>query len=403
MRALLLSTWFPYPLSQGSKIRAYYLLRALADHHEVGLISFADTAIEPAWVDHMSQWCRRVEVVQRDPFATSNVRKLMGRLTLRPSSVVSTYSSEMAERVKRVVAEWRPDCIVALTFVTAPYALHVEGIATIVDVDNLLTRMLYESYIQATGRLSRLRSWLAWWKFQRYERYLFGKFNACMVVSPRDKLDLEAMLAAGRQRQQIDVIPNGVDLEYNVLGLAEPEPCTLIFSGALTYFANYDAIRYFLSEIFPRILAQAPMAKLYITGKTDQVDLSGLALNDHVVLTGYLDDVRPAVARAHVSIAPLRIGAGSRVKILEAMALGTPVVCTAKAAEGLDVVNEEQALIADTPDAFASAVILLLQNPAPRERLARRARRLVEDKYDWRAIGRRLCDLVENTCLAARG
>lgn len=402
MQVLLLSTWFPYPLSQGSKIRAYYLLRALAEQHEVSLLSFSDTAIQQAWIDHMSQWCRSVDVVQRDPFASSPVRKLMGRLTLRPSSVVSTYSTDMAERVKQIVSEWRPDCIVALTFVTAPYALQVTGIPAIVDVDNLLTRMLYESYTVSKGFLARSRSWLAWWKFQRYERALFGKFDACMVVSPRDKLDLEALLNTGGTRHLIDVIPNGVDLDLNVPGIAVPTPYTLVFSGALTYHANYDGMRYFLSEIFPRILDQVPMTRLVITGKTDQVDLSGLALNEHVVLTGFLNDVRPAVAGAQVSIAPLRIGAGTRVKILEAMALGTPVVCTTKAAEGLDVVNEEQLLIADTPDAFASAVVQLLRNPALHKRLVSQARELVEDQYNWQKIGRRLCDLVVSACQVAR-
>jgi glycosyltransferase involved in cell wall biosynthesis len=172
-------------------------------------------------------------------------------------------------------------------------------------------------------------------------------------------------------------------------------PNTLVFNGALTYSANYDAMRYFLSEIHPRIRREESAVSLTITGSTAGVDLSALPLDRSVHLSGQVEDVRPLVAGASVCVVPIRQGGGTRLKILEAMALGTPVVATAKAAEGLAVTPEEHILIADDPAGFTAQVLRLLRDPALRQRLARDARRLVEGTYDWPAIGRQFTQLVE--------
>ena len=178
---------------------------------------------------------------------------------------------------------------------------------------------------------------------------------------------------------------------------AAVEPNTLVFNGSLTYHANYDAMRYFLAEVFPLIQQQEPGVSLTITGPTSGVDLSGLRLNDGVRLSGYLDDIRPLLASASACVVPIRSGGGTRLKILEAMALGTPVVSTSKGAEGLEVTPGKQILVADEPAEFAAQVICLLRAPALREQLRTRARRLVEQQYDWREIGQRFANLVEET------
>ncbi|MGQ9768776.1 MAG: glycosyltransferase family 4 protein, partial [Anaerolineae bacterium] len=177
---------------------------------------------------------------------------------------------------------------------------------------------------------------------------------------------------------------------------AQPQPNSLVFNGSLTYSANYDAMQWFLAQVWPRIRAQVPAATLTITGSTAGVNLTGLALDDHVRLTGYVEDVRLPVAEAAVAIAPIRQGGGTRLKILEAMALGTPVVATAKGAEGLDVVDGEHLLLADDPERFAASVLRLLADDALAARLAADARRLVEGRYDWEQIGRRFVNLVED-------
>lgn len=398
MKILFLSTWFPYPPDQGCKIRAYHLLKALAERHETVLLSFQDGAIEPAWLEHLGGLCKSVEVVGRDPFAAEPNGRVRGWLSLKPSSVVATHSAEMARRARALAAGWRPDRIVALTFVTAPYALaagqECRQAACVVDVDNLLTRMLQESYQQAGSAVSRLRRGLAWWKFRRYERRLYGSFDLCLTVSELDRRTLLGLLSRGKGR--VEIAPNGVDADHNRPGLAVPEADTLVYNGALTYSANYEAMEYFLGRVFPRIRAHVPGARLRITGKTEGVALERLGLNTNVTFTGYLKDARPVVAGSWACVAPLLNGGGSRVKILEAMALGTPVVSTPKGAEGLEVTDGRHLLLADSPDRFAGQTARLLRDPGLRTALAAVARRLVVDRYQWGDIGPGVCGLVEN-------
>lgn len=394
MRILFLSTWFPYPLNQGCKIRAYYLLKALAQRHDVRLVSFEDAPVEPQWVNQISHLCQGVELVRRDPFKHNRIKTLFGWFSWRPSAVLASYSSEMQERVENISREWKPDRVVALTFVTAPYAIKVRDALRIVDVDNLMTRMMYEAYQHTSTPFRRVRGWLAWQKFLNYERSLYQKFDLCLVVSKKDQTAIQEMIPLPADR--FGLAPNGVDFSTHFPGIGQPEPYSLIFNGSLTYSANYHAMAYFLSEIFPVIRASLPGVQLRITGSTSGVSLDRLPLTKEVIFTGLLDDIRPAVASSWVCVVPLREGGGTRVKILEAMALGTPVVSTPKGAEGLDAEPGKHLLIADTPEDFANLTLRILQEPELRQSLAESAYRLVHEKYDWDRIGNDLCTMVEN-------
>ena len=393
MRILVLSTWFPYPLSQGSKIRAYHLIKALAQEHHVALISFADTSIQPEWIDHLSQFCQKVVIVPRNPFKHDRLKKFLGWFSWLPSAVVGGFSQEMADQVQSMAAEWTPDCMLALTFVTAPYALLVKNVSKVIDVDNLMSRMLHESYMQTDSSVQRARRWFAWRKFQRYERQLYPQFDNCLVVSDRDRLAIREYISL--KTNQAVVVPNGVNTQQNYPGLAAPTPDSLVFNGALTYHYNFDAMDFFLRDIFPFILEQVPDARLRITGSNFGVPLDTLPSNNHVTFTGYLEDIRPTVAGSWACIVPLRLGGGTRLKILEAMALGTSIVSTSKGAEGLDVEPGKHLLIADTPEEFAAHTVRLLSNSELRNTLAMNAARLVNEKYEWTKTTENLRDLVD--------
>jgi glycosyltransferase involved in cell wall biosynthesis len=318
---------------------------------------------------------------------------MLGLLSPLPSAVVAGYSAEMSKEVRRVAATWRPDLVMAMTFATAPYALEVSGVRRIVDADNLLALMLYEEYQQARGVLQRIRRYGAYWKLRRYERSLFEKFDLCLVTSARDceRIADYIPLAAA----QIGLVPNGVDLESFRPDGIQPIDDSLVFSGALTYEPNYDAIDFFLREIMPRIRESRPAVSLTVTGATVGVPLHSLPADSRVHYTGYLLDIRPVVAGSMVAIVPLRRGAGTRLKILEAMALGTPVVSTTKGAEGLEVEPENHLLIADEPGEFAAQTLRLLGDPGLRTRLAGNARRLVQARYGWGSIARDFAHMVE--------
>jgi glycosyltransferase involved in cell wall biosynthesis len=191
------------------------------------------------------------------------------------------------------------------------------------------------------------------------------------------------------------VVPNGVDTLANRPGSETPAPSTLIYPGAVTYDANYDAVRYFIHDVMPRVRQQIPDVQFTVTGSAGGVDVRDLAAQPGVTFAGYLPEVAPAIRASWAVVVPLRQGGGTRLKILEAMALGTPVIATRKGAEGLAVQHGENILLADEPDELAQAVVTLLNDPALRARLSLAGRALVERNYDWTIMAGRLDDLLE--------
>ncbi len=397
LRLLYLATWFPYPIDIGYKHRVYNLLRALGRRHEVTLLSFAFGPLLPDPAHLLETCCRRVEIVRHNPFRRGLAWKLRYFLS---QPVASRPVAEMTRRMQSLLDHTRFDAVIASTTVTAAYAMQSQSGARILEEHNSHRRLAAERFFVQTAPMARSLAWLSWQKVRRYEARLYPRFDLCTAVSEADRL---AMLAAFPGRQgPVEMVPNGVDCEHNRFGLASPRPGSLVYPGALTYSANYDAVRFFLANILPALRHEAPDVHLTLTGSFDGVDLGGLALDASVRLSGYVEDVRPLIAGAAVCIVPLRHGGGTRLKILEAMALGTPVVSTSKGAEGLEARSGEHLLIADRPADFAQATLRLLCDEPLRQHLRHNARRLVEERYDWKALGGRFCTLVEDAAERTR-
>ena len=389
MKILILSTWFPYPPIQGSKIRAYNMIRSLSQENEVALISFQDTTVENKWIEHLQQYCTKVMVVDQHPFQYHRIKTWLGFFTTLPSSVFAGYSKKMATTVQKFAEDWHPDLVLALTFVTAPYALKIPDTLRVVDMDNLLALMLRDLYLNSAGFFQKQRRYLAYWKFRNYENRIYQKFDLAFVCSDLDKI--RAAEYINLPPEKIVAIPNGIEAKIPVIQNNPPANHNLIFNGSLSYWPNFDAMNYFLLEIFPLILAIVPDCKILITGKLENFDIHLLPNhNGRVVFTGFVEDINSLVSSCAACVVPLRHGAGTRLKVLEAMAAGTPVVTTSKGAEGLNVQHGQHLLLADTPQDFANNTIQILQNPNLREKIIRQGRNLVESVYDWQIIGDKL-------------
>jgi len=401
MRILYLSPWFPYPLDTGSRTRVYYLVRGLADDHDVTLLSLAPQGWEPADMDFVAPWCKNCAIVKRDPFEQTTWRRATRFIVSRP--IMTRSFPEMIDLVKSFNEKEAFDVVITSSTIMANYALALPGIPRILEEHNSMSRWMHERYREQIGILQQLRCRLSWEKSTRYERKLFGKFDLVSMVSEEDAACARDLMV-GRE-DAVQVFPNGVDINQFCLGLAAVIEHRLIFSGSLAYPANLKAMRFFLNEVFPRIRGQLPAAHLVITGSTKNVDLKSLKLDNQVTLTGFVSDIRKEIAQASVAIVPIQSGGGTRVKILEAMALGTPVVATTKGAEGLEVDHGINILLADDPEIFANEVVRLLENAPTRQRLIENARQLVEQKYDWNRIAQtfsqRVGSLVEKDRLVA--
>jgi glycosyltransferase involved in cell wall biosynthesis len=383
MRIVFLSAWFPHPPSNGSRLRVQQLLRALAPHHTIGLIAFADQPDVDPQAPALRNLCDSVQVLARPPFDTRAWRSRLAWLDPRPRSVVATFSPAMAAAISHAVPQC--DAVVASQLACAAYAPWFGAAPALFEEVEL--GALHGQLVQGTAA-QRWRARLMWAKYRRYLRRLLPRFRACTVVSERERQLLAGVL--GHERG-VQVLPNGVLASSYGTATAAAQPDTLIFTGSLRYGPNHDGMRWFVGDVWPLIRRARPAARLLITG--DHADLP-LPAAAGVERTGFVDDVRPLLSSAWLAVAPIFAGGGTRVKILEAMAAGTPVVATTKGAEGIAAVAGQHLLLADDPGAFAAQVVALLSDAALRARLAEAARRLIEQRYDWRILGTQLEELV---------
>jgi glycosyltransferase involved in cell wall biosynthesis len=385
LRIVVLSWWFPFPPVNGSKLRAFQILETLAAEHDVTLLSFTDSAGDLPEHPRIVELCRAIEVWPRPSFVRDSWRARLALFRGSPRWIVETESPPFAARVQELLDSSGFDIVVALQLGAARYVPRRRQIRALVEEIELAG--LYEQLTQAPSAWQRARYGLTWLKHRRYLRRLLQRFDACTVVSePERRLLLSAVPSA----PAVHVIPNAIEIP--------PLPCRprlshrLMFNGTLVYEANRDALAWFVELILPRVRAQHADIELCVTGDGAQSSLMGAPGVSHL---GIVPDVHEALAAAAVAVVPVRRGGGTRFKILDAFAAGTPVVSTRKGAEGLNVRDQEHLLLADTPEVFAGAIVRLLDDPQLAARLACNGRRLVEAEHDWAVSGQRLLTLVE--------
>ncbi len=389
MRILFLSAWFPYPMNNGSKLRIYNLLRGLASEHEITLLSFADQPEVNPDAAEIRQLCAQVEVVPVRYFDPRSLRARLGFFSPKPRSVIDTFSAEMAACITKTLRARDYDLIIASQTRMAGYAPYFEDVTAVFE--EVEVGILYEDYAQAHSLAQRLRYGLTWAKHRHYLRSLLPFFQACTIVSEPERDLFRRQVAA--DGPQVVVIPNCLDVTAYRPFFTEPQPGTLVYTGSFSYFPNHEAMVWFINQVLPLVQAEVPEVKLTITGNRAERPLPS---SPHVQHVGFVDDVRPYVAGSWISLAPIWTGGGTRLKILEAMALRTPVVATSKGAEGIEAVPGQHLLIADTPQEFAAAVLRLFHDAALRQYLAENAYQLVCERYDWTAVAPRFLNLINS-------
>jgi len=396
MKILFLATWFPYPPDNGSRIRTYYLIKALAQRHDVYLVSLLQEDSDPENMKYLSDICTVVSLHPSRWFKPGTLKSMLGFLSRRPRSVVDTYDPAVRLAVEKALKEIKPDALIASTLGVVEYVPHKLEIPSILEEHNCEYAVLRRNAKRFDSALKRFRYDAGWKKFAHWEAYICRLFNKVVMVSEGD---CKLMLEAAPDLQNLEVVPNGVDTDHYTPARRSPTS-TLIYNGAVTFGANLDAVRYFATDIYPLLSERITDVKLRVTGRTNGVDLTGIADCPGIEFAGYVDDIRNVLASSSVCIVPLRQGGGSRLKILESMAAGVPVVSTGVGAEGIDAIDGEHLLIADTPSEFADSVIRILQDRLLADSLASSARKRVEERYSWTALGEQFVDIVESACIS---
>lgn len=375
MKILFLSRWFPFPVNNGSKLRIYNLLRGLSKYHDMTLLSFADQPGANPDAPEIREICSRVKVIPWKEFSPNSLRALLAMLSFQPRSVVDTFSPEMAQAVTEILSEQRYDLVIASQLQTAAYYPYFQDVPAIFE--ELEIGFFHDHSFSSNGKI-RFRQTLTWFKLRMYLSRLLDSFQACTVASIQEYQLLLRYFPG--YKKPIEINPNCLNMDEYKNVSAERQANTLIFTGPFRYRANYEAMLWFVRDVFPLILEEIPDVQLVITG--DHANLP-FPSSKNITLAGYVGDIKALIASCTVSIAPLLSGGGTRLKILEAMALGTPVVATSKGAEGLDAIAGEHLLLANSPAEYAECVIRLLNDEHSRIQLTKKAGTLVREMYSW--------------------
>jgi glycosyltransferase involved in cell wall biosynthesis len=386
MRILIVSMSFPLPLKSGGRLRVFNLINRLASGHRVTLLTLADSPEDvAAHLPDLDRLCERVVVVPWQPGLASLGGRLAcaGASLLRvPLSVLNKRSPALARSLHELLRRETFD-VVQVEWIQMAQHVHDDdwpvlarrGVLVEHDVAWLpldrrvgVARGVARSFWAREARLMRA-----------YEEATWRRFAAVVTMSEDDARHVRPIT------DRVNVVPNGVDVaRYAACLDVKRDDCTLLFVGWFRHDPNADALRYFLESIYGRIVERRPDVTVRIVGSHVPRALERLAARwPSIELVGYVEDVRPELARAAVSVVPLRVGGGTRLKILESMAAGTPVVTTTIGCEGLAVEPGRHLLVGDTPEAFAGRVSDLLADAERRARIAREARSLVESRYDW--------------------
>ena len=328
MQVTFVSFWYPYPADNGAKMRALAMIRALAREHSVDLIVLGAEQQAADDPELLRQLCRSIGTIAVPQFSPQSGGSWRGLLSTIPRSLIDTYDPRITALLERRIAAQECD-IVICGELAAYYGLKVAP-SVAVFIDDLDPSRYADAIRKAYGVRSRLRTALTDWKYRRFVRKIDDVCAGLLVVSEREARLLRAITA---HAERIAVVPNGVTLTAPG-DLPVRDAHRLVYSGSPTYAPNRDAVSFFAADILPRVRGRVPDAWLAVTGGTESVLLDSLTTASGVTFTGWLADIRAYVAASRVCVVPLRQGGGTRLKILEAMALGTPVVATTKGRRG---------------------------------------------------------------------
>jgi len=387
MRILYITPYVPSLI----RVRPYNLIKYLSRRrHLVTVLSLQSTEQEEKDARELQNCCHLVETVKLTK-QQSLLNCFKALPTMTPLRAAYCHSLAMQRLIGRVLKEEQFDIVHVEHLRGAHFGTALAGVPKVYDSVDCISLLFEKALHSAPSLASRFIARLELGRMRRYEGRLISQYDKVLVTSPQDKealLELDGRSHEQDQEKRIVVLPNGVDLEYFAFANGDRAPETLLFSGKMSYHANVAAASHLAQEVMP--LIWAPGVKLEIAGENPPQAICALAKDERVRVTGFVPDLRPYLARATLSVSPMRYSVGMQNKVLEAMATGTPVVASSQACSALKVRDGTHLLVADDPAAFAEQVLRLLDDVALRREIAINGRNYVEERHDWRTIAHNL-------------
>ena len=391
MRILIITAAFPYPLASGGAIRTFGIIHGLHQAgHELTLLSFADHDIDVTNTP-LKAYCNAIHLI---PTPHRSKQERLKTLLFTDQADISTRfkSADFEHKLRDILTTQQFDLIQfeAIESVAyLPIAKHLQPTAKICfdtfNAEYMLQRKIYEIDRTHLKRLpAALYSFLQINRIARFEGEMCRLADCVIAVSEEDA----ELLRDFRPDKKIHIMQSGVFVDdYKTVDSKVNLPAnSIVFTGKMDYRPNVDAMLWFTSEILPHIRAKVPYVQLYIVGQQPSGRLEALTTNENIHITGWVDSTIPYLHEATVYVAPLRMGSGTRLKLLEAMSSQCAIVATTLASAGLHSETKQAMIVADETEAFAHSVVYLLQNPQKRDQLGELSQKEVKKRYDWSAL-----------------
>lgn len=394
MRLVWFSHFVPFPPKGGNLQRSFNLIRQMSKSYEISLVALNFLGDSPERLrfhtEELTKYCEDVQIWQL-PYPWKGMKwrieSVGSALFGAPFSCRALFSTQTFLQWQQILRN-HPGALLHLDSIDLGlFARATTGFRKVLNHHNCESAMAFRRAQNETNPLSRAYLRLQALKLANMEKSICGTFDVNTVVSDGDA----ALLRKNQPVVHTHVVENGVDTDYFAPSEIKEELYSLVFTGSLDWYPNISGMGFFIREVWPRVRNDFPKARLYIAGKNppEQV-LKWMKEDLRIAVVTNPDDIRTWLARASVFICPILDGGGTRLKILDAMAMAKPIVSTTIGCEGLRVTDEENILVADTPQAFAGKLKRLLENDEIRYKLGRAARILVEGEYSWERIGRQL-------------
>lgn len=389
-RVLYLTQVLPYPLNTGARVRQYYVLRHLARQHQVTLVSFVRADDKPEHVAHLQTVCHAVHTVPMVRSRWRDIRAaLKGALTRLPIVIARDEIAPMQQTLARLMASESFDVVHADQVSMSKYGLQGQGSRRVLDLHNAMYLVTARLATHETNPLKRAIYQREARALARYEAELCARYDQVTFVTDEDRQLIEEQIKRWKVRvpdRRFTTIPICIDPSDKrpVTPIAQPQRITAL--GVMFWPPNAEGVLWFAQEIWPHIHAQQPDLTFTVVGKNPPDYLTQLHGTAGIEVLGYVPDVGKILAETAAFVVPLRAGGGMRVKILDTWSWGLPIVSTSIGAEGIEICDGENILIADEPEAFSAAVLRAVTDHDLNRRLRVNGRRWVEEKYNWETI-----------------
>jgi len=385
MKILFLTYDLPFPLDQGGKIRAYYLLKNLSSRHQITLFSFIRKKEQKKYLSELQPFCQKIVLFQRiKAFSFSHFFFSLSPQLCFP--VALYWSAKLKKRLKEEVARNDYDLIHFESFYTSLYLDKKLKIPQILGTENIEWQIYRNYALHQKNFLLKYPMILENLRIRQFERKTWRMADVCLAVSRENAQIIERVI-----QKKVPIIENGIDLDFfQYRPSLKRKIKTLLFVGNFAYIQNQDAVWFLVKKIFPLIKKEVPFLRLLIVGRNPSLKIKNYAQIEGIEIKANLSDIRKAYSAADILVAPIRAGSGTKFKILEAMAAGLPVVTTTVGIEGIQAKNGTDVIVEDNPEKFAQAVIELLKNKRLFQKLSLHGRELVVKKYNWSKIVKKL-------------